>query len=85
MESAAQALGGDSEPTIEVEAVSKWFGTTVALDEVTLSVEAGRVLALFGPNGAGKTKGTQTADRREYPVLRLSIPIPRYWAAGKPS
>jgi ABC-2 type transport system ATP-binding protein len=43
-----------SEPTIQVEAVSKRFGTTVALDEVTLSVGAGQVLALLGPNGAGK-------------------------------
>jgi len=40
---------------IEVEAVSRRFGATVALDEVTLSAEAGRVLALLGPNGAGKT------------------------------
>jgi daunorubicin resistance ABC transporter ATP-binding subunit len=40
---------------IEVEALTKRFGATVALDEVTLSVGAGRVLALLGPNGAGKT------------------------------
>lgn len=40
---------------IEVQALTKRFGVTVALDEVTLAVEAGRVLALLGPNGAGKT------------------------------
>ncbi|MGO9558415.1 MAG: ATP-binding cassette domain-containing protein [Acidimicrobiales bacterium] len=40
---------------IEVEAVSKRFGSTLALDEITFSVDAGRVLALLGPNGAGKT------------------------------
>ena len=42
-------------PMIEVEALTKRFGATRALDEVTLSVEAGRGLALLGPNGAGKT------------------------------
>jgi hypothetical protein len=31
---------------IEVQALTKRFGATVALDEVTLSGEAGRVLAL---------------------------------------
>jgi len=42
-------------PTIEVEGLTKRFGATLALDEVTLSVGAGHVLALLGPNGAGKT------------------------------
>ncbi|MGO9971299.1 MAG: ATP-binding cassette domain-containing protein [Solirubrobacteraceae bacterium] len=40
---------------IEVEAVSKRFGKTQALDAVDLTAEQGRVLALLGPNGAGKT------------------------------
>jgi ABC-2 type transport system ATP-binding protein len=40
---------------IEVEHVSKRFGTTLALDDVSLDVESGGVLALLGPNGAGKT------------------------------
>jgi daunorubicin resistance ABC transporter ATP-binding subunit len=40
---------------IDVKEISKRFGTTAALDRVSLSVEAGKVLALLGPNGAGKT------------------------------
>jgi ABC-2 type transport system ATP-binding protein len=40
---------------IEVEGVSKRFGSTRALVEVELTVDRGTVLALLGPNGAGKT------------------------------
>lgn len=36
---------------VEVEKVTKRFGTTPALDNVSLCVEAGKVLALPGPNG----------------------------------
>jgi ABC-2 type transport system ATP-binding protein len=43
-----------STPTIEVDAVSKWFGPVVALSEVSCEVGPG-VTALLGPNGAGKS------------------------------
>src|SRR5438270_6491324 len=41
--------------TIEARGLRKVFGTTVALDNVDLRVEEGRVLGIVGPNGAGKT------------------------------
>jgi ABC-2 type transport system ATP-binding protein len=40
---------------IEARGLRKSFGTTVALDDVDLRVEEGRILGLIGPNGAGKT------------------------------
>src|ERR1043166_9015037 len=40
---------------IEARGLRKVFDTTVALDNVDLRVEEGRILGLIGPNGAGKT------------------------------
>jgi ABC-2 type transport system ATP-binding protein len=40
---------------VEVEGVSKVFGETIALDNLSLSFEPGIVYGLLGPNGAGKT------------------------------
>src|SRR2546430_4114717 len=41
--------------TIEARGLRKVFGTRVALDDVDLRVEEGRILGIIGPNGAGKT------------------------------
>ena len=40
---------------IEVEHLSKLYGSTAAIEDVTFSVEAGEILGFLGPNGAGKT------------------------------
>jgi ABC-2 type transport system ATP-binding protein len=40
---------------IRVENLTKTFGDLVALDDVTMAAERGKVLGLLGPNGAGKT------------------------------
>ena len=41
--------------TIEARGLRKVFGTTVAVDNIDLHVEEGRILGIIGPNGAGKT------------------------------
>jgi ABC-2 type transport system ATP-binding protein len=43
------------DPVIRLESVSKHYGQNVALDEFSLEVPPGVVLALLGENGAGKT------------------------------
>jgi ABC-2 type transport system ATP-binding protein len=40
---------------VEVDGVSKRFGSIVALDKATLRIRRGEVYGLLGPNGAGKT------------------------------
>lgn len=40
---------------IEVEHVNKKFGSQVALDEINLSCESGRIYGFIGYNGSGKT------------------------------
>jgi ABC-2 type transport system ATP-binding protein len=67
---------------IEVESLSKKFGSTLAVDDLTFSVEPGKVTGFLGPNGAGKsttmrailglvrpTSGTTTVLGKRYSEL----------------
>lgn len=40
---------------LRLENLTKRYGSLVALDNVSLSVESGRIVGLLGPNGSGKT------------------------------
>ena len=40
---------------IEVQGLTKRFGSTLAVDDLTFSVEPGRITGFLGPNGAGKS------------------------------
>ncbi len=40
---------------IEVDALSKRYGTQLAVNEVSFRVERGEIVGFLGPNGAGKT------------------------------
>jgi D-xylose transport system ATP-binding protein len=53
MPGAAAALA--TPPILSVEHVSKSFGAVEALKDISLSINAGEVVALLGDNGAGKS------------------------------
>ena len=42
-------------PNFEVQNISKYFGSVIALSDVSMSVYAGEVMCLLGDNGAGKS------------------------------
>jgi ABC-2 type transport system ATP-binding protein len=62
---------------IEVAHLHKAYGSTVAVDDVSFTVEAGEIFGILGRNGAGKTTtvecvtGLRTADRGTISVLGL--------------
>ena len=72
---------------IEARALTKTYGSTVAVDAVDFTVEPGRVTGFLGPNGAGKsttmrmvlgldrpTAGRVTVGGRDY--RRIEAPLP---------
>ena len=80
---------GDGRPTLEMEHVSKRFGATQALDDVSLALYRGEIHALLGENGAGKTTlikimtGVQQPDTGE--VRIDGEPVRVDLVAGRPA
>ena len=73
-------------PAIEVAGLTKRFGATLAVDDLSFTVEPGKIVGFLGPNGAGKTttlrivlglvrptEGTATVEGRPY--VQLEDPV----------
>ena len=59
---------------IEVEGISKSYGATRAVDDVSFSVAEGEIFGIVGPNGAGKTTTVEAvAGLRGVDAGRISV------------
>lgn len=66
----------NSPVVLELSSLSKRFGTTLAVDNLTLTLGKGEILGLLGPNGSGKTTTMKMI------VGVISPDSGRIWAAG---
>ncbi len=51
----AAGEGSATSPAIEVTNLTKVYGNTTAVDDLTFTIEPGTITGFLGPNGAGKT------------------------------
>jgi ABC-2 type transport system ATP-binding protein len=64
-------------PAVEVSGLRKFYGSTLAVRDVSFEVEDGEIFGILGPNGAGKTttveciSGLRKPDRGTISVLGL--------------
>src|SRR5580692_4758675 len=70
-------------PVIEVSGLRKQYGSKVAVEDVSFTVEAGEIFGILGPNGAGKTTtvecvtGLRRPDAGQVRVLGLDPQVDR--------
>jgi len=66
-----------AELVVNVDRLVKRYGASIAVDDLSFSVERGTIFAILGPNGAGKTttleclEGVRRADEGRIEVLGL--------------
>lgn len=72
-------MAGSETPLVEVRDLVKHFGSVIALNGVSISVNAGQVLCLLGDNGAGKSTliGTLSGVHRPTAGELLVEGVPR--------
>ncbi len=73
-----------TDPAVVVDGLTKRYGERTVVDDVSLHVRSGEVVALLGPNGAGKTTTVETVEgyrRGDAGAVRVLGVDP--WGAGR--
>ena len=50
------------DPAVKVQNLSKKYGTVLAVNNVSFSINRGEIFKLLGPNGAGKATTIETIE-----------------------
>ncbi len=67
-------MESDSESSVTVEGLTKHYDELVAVDDISLTVEAGELATLLGPSGCGKTTTLRSIAGLERPTAgRIAI------------
>ncbi len=74
-----------AEPAITLDRITRRFGDRAAVDDVSLSLAEGRILALLGPSGGGKTTllrliaGLEVPDAGTLSIAGRPVAGPGLW------
>ncbi|HFQ93249.1 MAG TPA: sugar ABC transporter ATP-binding protein [Anaerolineae bacterium] len=71
-------MSGNGTPMIDIRHISKYFGSVIALNDVSMNVYSGEVMCLLGDNGAGKSTLIKTLSGVHKPTEG------EYYVEGEP-
>ena len=80
-------MSGQAVPVLEIEHLTMQFGGVIAVNDFSMHIDEGEIVALIGPNGAGKTTAfncvTGVYEPTNGQVLFCGEPIARNHPSGK--
>jgi ABC-type Na+ transport system ATPase subunit NatA len=64
---------------IEVNSLTKEFGSSKAVDNISFTVEEGEIFGFLGPNGAGNPKISPSSTVKE--MLSTALKLPNFFVS----